>query len=417
MNIASFFQTLRGRTIVLCLFLIIPAMLFGQDKAYTKRPRNEVRKGPGTYYPLVVVLPEGVLVKTFKMTDGWFNIQIPSDTSSSASSEWLSKNSLADQPPKNSAKHFDISSPNASPSSLAAAIRGFAVRFGKVSDVSLDSLNLLDQIYFDPDQYSRFKMEDPNLKSSFDYTQPEIGSNYQVVDSTETAFGLNVAARVAATELADNPLSTSYLNMLVTYLAEAAGAYDHPFIIHIIKGPRVTAVGLPGGYMFITTSLLDSCVDEAQLAGVLAHELTHILLKHGMTEVNKRLANIQADQAFSDLEKKTGHGNDTTDSRLNELAQAGFDEAMKPRLISYEEAADRGAVEILSRIGYDPQAVAEMILKIRNGAGEGTGVRDFNPMLKLDFQKRYDDLEKILRTMPTGGERNASRFNQFIRNR
>jgi hypothetical protein len=398
------------RFLPMALLLFLTVLALSQDKEYTKRSKNEVRKGPGTFYPLLYVLPEGIQVQTLKKEDGWLNIEVIGGNQNVAD-EWMPKTCLTDAPKSGDKnKQFDISSPNASPSSLAAAIRGFAVRFGQTSGTAIDSLSRLDRYFFPPEEYNAFKSEDQNLRQSFDDSQPAMVQGFDQTDSSECAFGLNVASRVAATGLIRDRASNEYLNLLITYIAEAAGAYDFQFKGYIIQGPRLTAVGLPGGYIFITQPLIDSCNDEAQLAGILAHEMTHVLLKHGIEEVHKRVKQAQADEVFEDLARKTGRANDSTDARLNDIAQMGYDEAVKPRLLKYELAADQGAVEILTRIGYDPQAVAEMVLKIRNAAGEGTTVYDFNPAMKRDFQERYDALEKNLKSRQPGGERNRARF-------
>ena len=84
----------------------------------------------------------------------------------------------------------------------------------------------------------------------------------------------------------------------------------------------------------------------------------------------------------------------------------------KPRLLSYEQEADRAAAFLLAKAGYDPTAVARMLLGMREIVGKSDDINKENPFLRNDIQKRYDKLtiELQKRLAQVKGVRNEERF-------
>jgi len=58
-----------------------------------------------------------------------------------------------------------------------------------------------------------------------------------------------------------------------------AGAWPYEF--HVVNDKKINAFSLPGGFIFVNTGAIDACEDETQLAGILAHEMSHVNLRHG----------------------------------------------------------------------------------------------------------------------------------------
>ncbi len=405
------------------LLLIVSSLtqvVVGQTVEYTKRAKNEVRDGPGNYYSLLYVFPPQVPVVPLKNKDGWVNIRFggAQGTIESEIAGWMSKNCLVDTKPSGTSRDLDIiiGSPKASPSSVAAAIRGFALRYGKTSESVVDSLSEMCGKLFSPKDYLPFRDGSPGLKKMPNGTKKfeRQGSYLGEYDVTldEQGIGLGVASRVAGQGLVDNKPLLRYLNLLGAYLSEATGAYDAPFAIFVVRGSQVNAVAIPGGYIFITEPMLNLCQSEAELAGVLAHEMSHIILKHGVKEIGARIMNIKMDEAMRELDEETGEQPDTSEQDLEDFALAAYDNVNKPRLQSYEEEADNGAVLILARAGYDPSAVARMVLRIRDAVRQNEQIQEENPFAHLDFQNRYDNVKKFIDEQLSGikGVTNRERF-------
>ena len=97
-------------------------------------------------------------------------------------------------------------------------------------------------------------------------------------------LGLQAAAQVykQMPVLTDNSPETQYIRGLGQKLvATIPQQYSWPFEFHVIAQKEINAFALPGGPMFINTGLLRAVDNEAQLAGVMGHEMSHVILRHG----------------------------------------------------------------------------------------------------------------------------------------
>src|SRR4029450_8520952 len=80
-----------------------------------------------------------------------------------------------------------------------------------------------------------------------------------------------------------DPVLTDYVNRVGKRLVSAREAQESgfPFTFEVVADPSINAFALPGGPMFINTGLLKAVDNEAQLAGVMGHEMSHVILRHG----------------------------------------------------------------------------------------------------------------------------------------
>ena len=391
----------RSLTVFFLIAVFLPAAVSAQTVQYTKRAKSEIRDGPGNYYPLLYVFPPGVPVVPLKHQDGWVNIHVAVEKQSQITG-WMSKYCLVEKTPASPLKDpgLIVGSPKASASSVSAAIRGFALRYGKTSSEAVDSLVKLYRRFFTPGEYAQFRLESPNFKETSHRKRAfvEKGSFLGEYDATmeEDGVGLGVAARVAGEGLVDDPQRLKYLNLLATLLSEASGAYDCPFRVLIVRSNQVNAIAIPGGFIFFTEPMLKLCRDEAELGGIIAHEMSHIIMKHGVREISERWMNIKMDEAMKELETETGEGPDSIEQDLEDLSVAAYETVNKPRLQSYEEAADSGAALMLANAGYDPTAVPRMVMRIRDAVRQNDQVQEENPFAHLDFENRYENVHKFI---------------------
>src|SRR5580658_9559329 len=84
----------------------------------------------------------------------------------------------------------------------------------------------------------------------------------------------------------------AYLKQLGDKLAAKlpTGGVKYPFEFHCVNDKAINAFALPGGYVFVNRGAIEAADNEAQLAGVMAHELSHVALRHGTTEATKAQA-------------------------------------------------------------------------------------------------------------------------------
>jgi predicted Zn-dependent protease len=95
-------------------------------------------------------------------------------------------------------------------------------------------------------------------------------------------LGKEAAAQVEKnSQVIKDDALTSYLTRIGARLAKSSRAGTFPFTFEVLNDKEVNAFALPGGPMFVNTGLLAAADNESQLAGVLAHEMSHVALRHG----------------------------------------------------------------------------------------------------------------------------------------
>jgi predicted Zn-dependent protease len=124
----------------------------------------------------------------------------------------------------------------------------------------------------------------------------------------------------------------------------------------VLDTDSLNAFAAPGGYVFITRGLLHNLRNEAELAGVLAHEIAHVLRRHHLAAIQKNAqTGIVADLASMAVESsKYGVLADRAISASTELYARGLDK-------SDEYEADRMGVVIAARAGYDPYGLPAVL--------------------------------------------------------
>jgi len=159
--------------------------------------------------------------------------------------------------------------------------------------------------------------------------------------------------------------ANQYINLLGQSLSRASdrpetyGGYH--FLIQDSK--EINALAAPGGLIFLTRGLLKCCRSEDALAGVLAHEISHVQEKHGIQAIEKsRITSalttigIEGTKSFgsSDLANLTSIFESSITDITSTLINSGYSK-------SFEKDADLGAVTILQRVGYNPNGLVDML--------------------------------------------------------
>ncbi|MBI4577560.1 MAG: M48 family metalloprotease [Planctomycetes bacterium] len=187
-------------------------------------------------------------------------------------------------------------------------------------------------------------------------------------DDEEQAMGLGVASRVASDGLVGDEALLRYLNLVGAHLAECSDRPFIPYRIHVLDEAAVNAVACPGGYIFVTVGALRAMEAESELAGVLAHEIAHVALKHGVRELDRMGHRIAARGAAAEmdrsLEKYYGPMDPETAAlvaQLDQVADLHYQMATGERQRELEAEADRFAVRYLVRSGWDPSGLARFL--------------------------------------------------------
>lgn len=173
-----------------------------------------------------------------------------------------------------------------------------------------------------------------------------------VDEKGEAEIGSTAAASIlGAAPLVKDQKLQDYVNQVGLWLALQTERPDLPWRFGVMDTDSVNAFAAPGGYVFITRDLLLHMRNEAELAGVLAHEISHVLKRHHLSAIQKNaqvglVTNLMS--SFSnDNGTLTGEAKKKLISVSNELYARGLDQ-------SDEFEADRMGVVIAARAGYDP---------------------------------------------------------------
>jgi predicted Zn-dependent protease len=161
-------------------------------------------------------------------------------------------------------------------------------------------------------------------------------------------------------ELINNNNANAYIAALGQQLAaKAPNEYKFPFYFKIVNDRTMNAFALPGGPIYIHRGAIEAADNEAQLAGVVGHEIGHILLRHGTNQATKAQ---RTQGVLGILGAVLGEG------AAGQIAAIGGSFLANSVLLKYsrdaETQADLMGTQILYDLGYDPKAMAEFFEKL-----------------------------------------------------
>jgi len=208
---------------------------------------------------------------------------------------------------------------------------------------------------------------------SFDDAFSDMDNAFNSMDAEFTQedayyLGRAVAANILAAykPYTQNPALTQYLNRICQTLvinASQAVSFNGYHVI-ILDSPEYNAFATPGGHIFITKKLVEAATSEDMLAAIIAHELSHILLKHGIAIINDMKFNDETTAAANraaDFAGKNNAGAQRLALFRNSVAKT-MDTMLKNGYSQSQEfEADREAVALLQKAGYDPAALLDML--------------------------------------------------------
>ncbi len=157
------------------------------------------------------------------------------------------------------------------------------------------------------------------------------------------------------------PKVDAYLTQLGLCLASKlpTGSVQYPFEFHCVNDKAINAFALPGGYVFINRGAIEASDNEGQLAAVMAHELSHVALRHGTNQVTK----AQWAQGFLGIASGV-FGGSTGGTLLTELGAFAAGGVLLRYSRTAESQADVMGTQVLYDSGYDPRAMAQFFEKL-----------------------------------------------------
>ena len=194
--------------------------------------------------------------------------------------------------------------------------------------------------------------------------QPEPGFNlFTVQQDIELGRQSAVEAEKQLRLLGDRNTDT-YLNRIIQRLATGAPGAKYPYRIKAVNAPEINAFALPGGPMYVNRGLLQSARSEAELAGVLAHEMAHVAMRHGTHQASKAYLTKSGLGILGGL---LGRGSNS--SVLNAIGGVGLNALFLKFSREDEYEADYVGVQIMRAAGYNPAAMADFFALMRAEQG------------------------------------------------
>jgi beta-barrel assembly-enhancing protease len=213
----------------------------------------------------------------------------------------------------------------------------------------------------------------------------------QSVESIDEPKEIEIGRQLAAVLLGSKPLHPDaalqrYVNRLGRWISLQSARPQLPWTFGVLDDPGFNAFAAPGGYIFVTKGLVDR-VDEAELAGILAHEITHVTEKHHLRALAAKARSGLATQLIaSQLRNNVGGAISSQMLALGKnLYSSGLDQ-------SDEFESDRQGVALAARAGFDPYGLPAVLQQLRSATPD-------NPLFSLTLsthppaQARLEQLE------------------------
>jgi predicted Zn-dependent protease len=217
--------------------------------------------------------------------------------------------------------------------------------------------------------YAQFRLPNLDVNRLVD-TVKNVGKAVKDIEEPEEiSIGRDVASRLlGAAPLVPDAALQRYVNHVGRWLAAQTERPDLPWQFGVLDHGNVTAFAVPGGTIFITRGLLDRMRNEAELAGVLGHEIVHVLRKHHLKAIQKSAQSALAGDAMSAaLKDRAGPARDKLIAFGTEMYSRGLDK-------SDELEADRLGVVIAARAGYDAYGLPAVLQTLQAMSAQDSAV-------------------------------------------
>ena len=188
--------------------------------------------------------------------------------------------------------------------------------------------------------------------------------NQKANTEREIDFGRSVSAKILGKyPIMRNEQKVRYISQIGTGISAQLGRPELRYYFGILDTDEINAFAAPGGYIFVTKGALKLMRNEAQLAGVLAHELAHIDQKH----IVRKLKLQGLDRSLtSGIAQVLGGASLSAKIALERLNDLAFKMLMEEGLSKEDEAeADQKALEMLMSTGYDLQSYLDYLLSLK----------------------------------------------------
>src|SRR5690242_7172776 len=206
-----------------------------------------------------------------------------------------------------------------------------------------------------PVSFAKDKKKDPDEIGNRDVGK---GVNFYSLEK-EIALGKQMAQEVERqAKIIDDPVIAEYVNRVGQNLVRNSDA-KVPFTIKVVDTDVVNAFALPGGFFFVNSGLILNADNEAELAGVMAHEIAHVAARHGTRQATRGTIINYASLPLVFMGGWAGYAIQEAASLAVPLGFLAFSRG-------FEKEADMLGLQYLDKAGYDPTAFVDFFEKIES---------------------------------------------------
>ena len=174
----------------------------------------------------------------------------------------------------------------------------------------------------------------------------------------EIQLGKQLAAEIERNaKIVDDPVIAEYVNRIGQNIVRNSDA-KVPFTIKVIDSDEVNAFALPGGYFYVNTGLIELAEDEAELAGVMAHEIAHVAARHGTRSATRAQLIQYASIPLLFIGGWAGYG-------IQQAANFAIPMTMLKFSRAFEKDADFLGVQYMYKAGYDPASMVQFFERLK----------------------------------------------------
>lgn len=233
-----------------------------------------------------------------------------------------------------------------------------------------------------------------------------VGEGLALDERTEKAMGESVSlALTNRYHTVKDDVIARYVVLVGKTVAKATPRADKPWLFGVLDTDKVNAYSGPQGYVWVTRGALMQMKDESELAGVLGHEMGHIVDQHGLAAVRTGKF-AQAGQEALQANNQTSQFNFATNFLVKLITENGFSQAQ-------EFEADRESAKYVASAGYDPNGFVNFLDRLQKQQGSGQGFFSTHP----GMADRVQRLRQQISSAGTGGHGATlgDRFQRYVK--